>query len=105
MFPKNFEKYLVTIGKCHFLARCKIFVSLDPIDVRDDVDQMIEQMDINALEEIILKGDYWRLEDHLFPANRQNLQNDLNRLMVIIAHIYIFFIFQTRKNSKNTLRK
>lgn len=60
-----------------------------PREVSDEVDQMIIDKKMNALENLILSGDYWRLEDRVYPLGCQDVQLLLDQLLVTLLGKFI----------------
>ncbi|VDK31303.1 unnamed protein product, partial [Anisakis simplex] len=48
----------------------------------DDIDDLIEEKNLSELQKIVLNGDYWRIENRIFPPLSHNLQCVLSNLFI-----------------------
>ncbi|VDN00146.1 unnamed protein product [Thelazia callipaeda] len=59
-------------------------INMFPCERKDDIDELINDKQLETLEEIILSGNYWQLEDRIYPAKCQDIHFALDNLMVHI---------------------
>uniref|UniRef100_A0A183V356 ANK_REP_REGION domain-containing protein n=1 Tax=Toxocara canis TaxID=6265 RepID=A0A183V356_TOXCA len=54
----------------------------------DEIDKLIEERNLPELQRIVLSGDYWRLENRIFPQSSRDLERTLSNLLTRMMGIH-----------------